>query len=556
MFFNRRPGILKRLSIRFIIIGILFPIQALCAQHTPRTRFVILADRAGGECPGVFPRILEQAATLRPDFVIAIGDLIDGYTEDDGYLDAMWREFDDYISIFDVPFFAVPGNHDISNGRMAEKWKSRFGYFYTARIINDDLFLFMDTEDHAPGNITSEQVDYFKKSIDGYDGNGWIYVFMHRPLWKYSGNEQYDRFKRLLEGREKVIVFSGHEHHYLKRTAGGRDYYILATSGGGNELRSNSLGEFHHFFYVTCEKGGPVVSNILCDGIVSEDIVNQDNEDIVNTLRDDSWIRVNPVFLTDSRQMEVPFSFSVTPETDIPLKLDYALRYPEENLFPEVTGTVRVEGPRTVSGVIENIRHADLSVCRVPVIHFQLEADSGEGRTIVTEFDKKIYWDVQRRCGEEWIDAGCPYYVKEDWDWHGMEDCHYSFRLNHENESLVLDVKIVDEKEVRDADPAELQDKLFVRLGDGRAFYEFNIVNGRAYDEAYKSLDDIDVTSENNVIRVIIPLGNHPLASPFRFNIGMMDHDNVLNRKPSVLWWRAPWEPSSGEAGRFGSFVF
>ena len=88
-------------------------------------RFVIVADRTGGHRPGVFAHAVEKLNLLKPEFVVSIGDLIEGYTHDDSELNRQWDEFDGIVDKLQMPFFYVPGNHDISNAAMAEKWQQR-----------------------------------------------------------------------------------------------------------------------------------------------------------------------------------------------------------------------------------------------------------------------------------------------------------------------------------------------------------------------------------------------------------------------------------------------
>src|SRR5881392_4081346 len=45
-------------------------------------RFAIVSDRTGGHRPGVFSRAVEQINLMQPEFVLSVGDLIEGYTED------------------------------------------------------------------------------------------------------------------------------------------------------------------------------------------------------------------------------------------------------------------------------------------------------------------------------------------------------------------------------------------------------------------------------------------------------------------------------------------
>ena len=47
-------------------------------------------------------------------------------------------------------------------------------------------------------------------------------------------------------------------------------YYSLATTGGGSKLRGTAYGEFDHFAWVTMKKSGPIVANLLLDGILDD----------------------------------------------------------------------------------------------------------------------------------------------------------------------------------------------------------------------------------------------------------------------------------------------
>ena len=82
--------------------------------------FVIVSDRTGGERPGVFESALPKTNLLEPAFVVSIGDLIEGYTEDQAQIDAEWDEFEGFVERLEAPFFYVAGNHDMNNAVMAE----------------------------------------------------------------------------------------------------------------------------------------------------------------------------------------------------------------------------------------------------------------------------------------------------------------------------------------------------------------------------------------------------------------------------------------------------
>ena len=51
-------------------------------EESEAFQFVIVSDRTGGHRSGVFEDAMEQVNRLRPSFVLSVGDLIEGYSED------------------------------------------------------------------------------------------------------------------------------------------------------------------------------------------------------------------------------------------------------------------------------------------------------------------------------------------------------------------------------------------------------------------------------------------------------------------------------------------
>ena len=88
--------------------------------NTPKTddslvRFAIIADLTGGERAGVFRVGAEAISAMKPDFIMSIGDLIEGGTEDVDQMNKEWLAFNKNLNNRDLDFYPVVGNHDISN---------------------------------------------------------------------------------------------------------------------------------------------------------------------------------------------------------------------------------------------------------------------------------------------------------------------------------------------------------------------------------------------------------------------------------------------------------
>ena len=236
-------------------------------------QFAIVSDRTGSHRPGVFASAVEKLNLLKPEFVISIGDLIEGYTEDEDELARQWDEFDGLVNKLQMPFFYVPGNHDISNELMAKKWHQRFGPGYYHFIYRNVLFLCLNTEDSPSHFISGQQIEYFRKVIKANSKVRWTLVFLHQPFFwadKYrSKRETFEKFESLLADRP-YTVFAGHIHKYRKFIRNGQKYYILAVTGGGMGKEKDEC-QFDHIVWVTMTDNGPAMANLKLEGILSDE---------------------------------------------------------------------------------------------------------------------------------------------------------------------------------------------------------------------------------------------------------------------------------------------
>jgi hypothetical protein len=238
-------------------------------------RFAIVSDRTGGHRARIFSQAVEQINLLQPEFVLSVGDLIEGYNKNPADLAAQWKEFQGYVNKLQMPFFYAAGNHDLANVIEDGVWKEKFGRRYYSFLYRGVLFLVLCSDDppDSGGHITDEQVAWVKKTLEENKDVRWTVVAIHKPLWSQANvsNNGWLPVEKLLADRP-YTVFAGHIHHYQKYVRQGRNYYQLATTGGGSRLRGVPYGEFDQIAWVTMKKDGPVLANVLLDGIYSEDL--------------------------------------------------------------------------------------------------------------------------------------------------------------------------------------------------------------------------------------------------------------------------------------------
>jgi serine/threonine-protein phosphatase CPPED1 len=245
-------------------------------------QFAMVSDRTGGHRARVFSQAIEQLNLLQPEFVLSVGDLIEGYSEDRPLIEGEWREFQGYVNQLQMPFFYVPGNHDLTNRFEAKLWQEKFGRRHYHFVYHNVLFLILNSEDPPGqlGSIGDEQLEYIRKALDDNKSVRWTVVAVHRPLWTAPdlGKNGWEAVEKSLASRP-YTVFAGHIHRFRKYVRQGRNYYQLATTGGGSRMRGVRYGEFDQIAWVTMKKDGPVIANILLDGVYDADMTKPVSEE-------------------------------------------------------------------------------------------------------------------------------------------------------------------------------------------------------------------------------------------------------------------------------------
>ena len=85
-------------------------------------RFAILGDRTGEAQPGVYEEALREANISHPDFIINVGDSIEG--GNDGSVDMEWQQFfKSTAPLSPGRMFFTPGNHDVWSAVSAKAYQ-------------------------------------------------------------------------------------------------------------------------------------------------------------------------------------------------------------------------------------------------------------------------------------------------------------------------------------------------------------------------------------------------------------------------------------------------
>ena len=447
-------------------------------------QFAIVTDRTGGNRPGVFAKAVTKLNLLLPEFVMSVGDLVQGYTEDADKLRRQRDEFDSLVGQLEMPFFYVAGNHDISNPIGESVWVERLGRAYYHFRYRDVLFLCLCTED-PPGtpHISAEQADWAVKVMADNADARWTFVFMHQPIWRYLDEDpnlddtgHWPTIQAALDQR-KHTVFAGHWHHYTRHERNDSDYYILATTGGGRatEFEYPESGYFDHIVWVTMTDDGPRIANLLLNGILDKNIVTGETNAKALQMFGNftaSGISFQPIFLEDDGQTSHTLHGRIINRSDFPMDV-WAGFEPHPALQ---SGPLNLLGARIEPGqeqAIDVSLHTDEPLAADGIAPLILEwivtFESPDGRPLMNRQQQRVpivkreIHPCPRQLAPVVIDgnlddwADLPFVVeqpgqilKDATSWTGPDDCSYRFAVAYDDQNLYVAVKTIDDVVIND----------------------------------------------------------------------------------------------------------
>lgn len=225
-------------------------------------RFSIVGDRYGRAVPGVYERVWREIGQLHPDFVITVGDSIEGH--DDRRLAADWGALRTLLAPYrKYPLYFTAGNHDIWSEASRARYEIETGRppFYGFDFQNAHFTVLDNSRDES---LSEEQLLFLEADLKAHRERAPKFVFLHRPYWLVFlklGSGEFP-LHRLAKTYGVNYVISGHGHQFVRLARDGVVYVEVGSSGARIPRETTPGGGFNEgWFYqhVLATVNGPGV---------------------------------------------------------------------------------------------------------------------------------------------------------------------------------------------------------------------------------------------------------------------------------------------------------
>lgn len=267
-------------------------------------RFIVIGDRTNSAVENIFEEIIGEIDLLSPDFVINVGDIVEGYTADTLRMHAQWDSVLATVGTLSCPFYFTPGNHDIQNendrnifiNRTGHKRYYSFDYDKNHLIVLDNSMMYWS----QPQEMDEEQIKWLRDDLENNKDAENIFVFFHIPTFLYAlQDETADPLMDLFEKYRVRFVFAGHHHEYSYCLHNNVEYINIGSSGGSMGTGDFVRGHFYHYLMVTVREGHCDIAVIKKGSVFLRSVVTAD--DLVAIDRaDNEAIRINPFIIQDN----------------------------------------------------------------------------------------------------------------------------------------------------------------------------------------------------------------------------------------------------------------
>ncbi len=213
-------------------------------------------DTYGSKLAARYDDLVARVNAMNPEFVVHLGDITDPVPVSSEF-DGSAQIFHKASDVFSMPYYLVPGNHDVGekihpalpkiNDEVSittsaiEQYEQHFGEQRYSFVHEGCLFLVINTMLLNSGlEEEQEQWDWLVQVLSD-NGDKRIFIFAHYPLYLSARDEPdfYDnidepartRLIDLLEHYKAEGYYSGHVHNYFYNYLNGMHQFVLPSTG-------------------------------------------------------------------------------------------------------------------------------------------------------------------------------------------------------------------------------------------------------------------------------------------------------------------------------------
>jgi len=238
----------RRGALFAIVIGVLAALvyaddttDAAPTKHT----FAVIGD-FGNDSDNQAAVVNMIKSTLKPDFIVTVGDNNYGALTHEGYDLAVGKYFHEFIGNYtgehgqgaaENKFFPAIGNHDWHRNTEYQGFTEYFtlpgNERYYDFTIGEAHFIIINSDSHEPDGREPGSVQYqWCKDVMTKSDAKWTFVFLHHPPYSSSTKHGSTQVMRWPFGEwGATAVFAGHDHTYERFEIEGTPYFITGLGG-------------------------------------------------------------------------------------------------------------------------------------------------------------------------------------------------------------------------------------------------------------------------------------------------------------------------------------
>ena len=214
------------------------------------------SDASGDKLSALYDELVVRVNAMDPAFVVHLGDITDPVPVSSSYVDSA-QAFHKASEAFSMPYYLVPGNHDIGEKihpalpmiddnvsitkRAIDQYEQHFGQQRYSFEHEGCLFVVINTMLLNSG-LEEEQTqwDWLEQTLSANAGER-VFIFAHYPLY-LSARDEPDFYDNIDEpGRSQLIellklyrvegYYAGHVHNYFYNHLNDMHQFVLPSTG-------------------------------------------------------------------------------------------------------------------------------------------------------------------------------------------------------------------------------------------------------------------------------------------------------------------------------------